>query len=148
MSEEPVPLGEALGGATRRFGMGEARHVARLFSAWPDIVGDSVAAHVEPVSLRDGVLRLRADSPSWATEITYLRERIRTQVNEALGSVIAQKIDVTTGPKQGPRRRSGSRAEPSPRDPSEAREPRDPDDPIGAFERAFVAWKRRRSRGC
>lgn len=127
--------------------MGEARVVGRLFSAWPDIVGDSVAAHVEPVSLREGVLRLRADSPAWATEITYLRERIRTQVNDALGSPVAEKIEVTSGPKQGPRPRSGSRAEASTGLPLKRLEPRDRDDPIGAFERAFAAWKRRRSRG-
>ena len=82
---DPLPIGKVLDEQTRRFGMGEAKQVGELFSSWPRIVGPAMAAHVEPVSLRKGVLKLVADSPTWATEITYLSEQIRKQANEALG---------------------------------------------------------------
>ena len=146
MAEDPLPIGKVLQETTRRLGMGGADQVATLFSRWAEIVGPAVAEHVEPVSLRQGVLKLRTGSPAWATEIAYLREQIRTQVNGSLGAAAVQRVEVVTGPK-----RAGTRAaRPGPatteRHDEEGSEGRDPNDPIGAFERAFAAWQRRRSR--
>ena len=145
-SYDPTPIGRILDDQTKRFGMGASKDVGALFASWESIVGPAVSAHVEPASLRNGVLKLRADSPTWATEIGYLREEIRAQANEALGRPIIQSIEVGIGPRKGDgQARAGSKTEPDrgSRTPSE-RPPAD--DPMTAFERARAAWLRRRSR--
>ena len=140
---DPIPIGKVLDHQSRRFGMGEARGVGALFGSWGRIVGSSVAAHVEPVSLRDGVLKLRADSPTWATEIGYLREDIRARANAALGSELVEKIEIAAGPLKGTAGRV-SESSASPRAAPASDLPKD--DPIAAFERAHAAWQKRRGR--
>lgn len=144
---DPVPIGKVLDGQSKRFGMGGAKDVGTLFSSWERIVGPAVAAHVEPASLRNGVLKLRADSPSWATEIGYLREQIRAQANEALGSEIVTKIEVGTSGKSRRGESPGGASGTTGRAPDPAPQRPPADDPMTAFERARAAWLRRRSRG-
>jgi predicted nucleic acid-binding Zn ribbon protein len=146
VTKDPVPIGEVLDGESRRFGMAGAREVGTLFASWEAIVGAAVAAHVEPVALRQGVLKLRADAPSWATEISYLREQIKEQANAALGRAVVTEVEVIAGPRQTTRGKAGAgfgaadeRADrPSERPPT--------NDPMTAFERAFAAWRKRRDR--
>ena len=145
---DPLPIGRVLDEHTRRFGMGEAKQVGELFSSWPRIVGPAMAAHVEPVSLRKGILKLVADSPTWATEITYLGEQIRKQANEALGSEVIEKIEVGAGTRRSDRARSsGPDGSVHERPERKVAERPATDDPMTAFERARAAWLRRRSKG-
>jgi predicted nucleic acid-binding Zn ribbon protein len=145
---DPLPIGKVLDEHTRRFGMGEAKQVGELFSSWPRIVGPAMADHVEPVSLRKGVLKLVADSPTWATEITYLSEQIRKQANAALGSDVIERIEVGAGARRGGRNQSSDDAKGAPRGPEKGVSERPAtDDPMTAFERARAAWLRRRSKG-
>lgn len=141
---DPIPIGKVLDDHTRRYGMGGAQQVGALFASWQRIVGGAVAEHVEPVALRNGTLKLVADSPTWATEIHYLREQIRDQANEALGGEVIKKIEV----RAGTRRAIGESKAPveSPTGSSATGSDRpDATDPITAFERARAAWLRRRS---
>jgi predicted nucleic acid-binding Zn ribbon protein len=148
---DPIPIGRVLDDHTRRYGMGAAQQVGALFASWPRIVGDAIAEHVEPVSLRNGVLKLVADSPTWATEINYLREQIRAQANQALGGDVIKKVEVGAGT----RRSGGAAPRTSRREPlaggsgqtsGSSAERAPADDPMTAFERARAAWLRRRSR--
>ena len=97
---------DLLPGAARRAGVGEeAIDAGRVFRRWREVVGPQIADHAEPTSLRRGVLRVRADSPAWATEIGYLGEDIRARVNEAAGRALIAEVRVWTGPplSRGPR---------------------------------------------
>ena len=134
---------DLLPGAARRAGVGEeAIDAARVFRRWREVVGPQIADHAEPTSLRRGVLRVRADSPAWATEIGYLGDDIRARVNEAAGSSLVAEVRVWTGP---PMRRArppddatpAGLAKPSRKDPS--------GDPAEALERARKAWRETRS---
>jgi Dna[CI] antecedent, DciA len=142
---DPVPIGKVLNEHTARLGMGSS-DVGRLFNRWPSVVGASIADHVEPISLRNGVLRLRAETPTWATEIGYLGEEIRAQVNEALEAPLVQKVEVSVGPRTS--RPGSSKSSPQvTQEPDPSRETNaSRDDPMRAFERARAAWVRRRRR--
>jgi hypothetical protein len=115
-----------------------------LWRCWNELVGDTIAMHAGPSSLRAGVLRIRAESPAWAMEIGYLREEIRRRVNESLGREIVTEVRVWTGPPGGV---DGCR-HPKATTPSSAERPAAPaTDPGEAFERARAAWRRRASGG-
>ncbi len=140
-SQAPVPLSQVLARVGERAGLGRsALEAGRLWSSWRTIVGDAVAAHAQPSSLREGVLRIRADSPVWATEVGYLAETIRARTNEVLGRDVVAEVRVWTGPRE----RVDADAETAERPPSrvdldEARST----DPTTAFARARKAWRRR-----
>lgn len=142
MHDEPSRLKDLLPGATGRLGIPSPEATGRVWSAWKDIVGPAVASHAEPTSLRDGVLRVRADSPAWATEIGYLADEIRSRANAVTGRSLVLEVRVWTGP-------GSTLATPAPATPRDASgEPRRerPEDPAEALERARRAWARRRRR--
>ena len=111
-----------------------------LWSRWKDIVGKAVADHASPSSLRDGVLKVRVDSPGWATEMGYMAGEIRSRINAALGSAVVSEVRVWVGSKNENPGQSSSGAA-SQRDQAPRRPRPNPDaDPLEAFERARGAW--------
>lgn len=65
-----------------------------VFDGWDSAVGASVAAHCRPVSLVDGVLRVSADQPGWATQLRYLAADVIRRLNETVGEGVVSRIDV------------------------------------------------------
>jgi predicted nucleic acid-binding Zn ribbon protein len=126
--------------------MDRAAEAGALWARWEEVVGSTIAGHAEPTSLRRGVLKIRTDSPSWATELGYLREQVMAAANELLGGDLVTEVQVWTAP--GAIRAKGSRRPPAGQDPSavEGRRPAADEAPEEAFERARAAWLRRRSR--
>jgi len=137
-------IGEVLDGLGTRVGLGRSKDAGVIWSRWTEIVGDAIGAHAEPSSLREGVLKVRADSPAWAAELGYLAADIKARANDLIGRESVLEVRVWTGPgriRPGAKRdakHSGATAgEPPSTPPAE--------DPLGAFERAHQAWRRRRS---
>ncbi len=95
---DPSPLKSLLGSAATRFGLDDALATGSLWKRWAEVVGDDVAAHAQPTSLRGGVLRIRADSPVWAHEIGYLAEEIKRKANQALGRAAVAEVRVWNAP--------------------------------------------------
>ena len=138
---DPHRIKDLLQGVGERLGFGGAIETGLVWSRWNDIVGDTVAAHAEPTSLREGVLRVRTDSPTWATEVGYLGQEIKRAANQVAGKELVSEVRVWTAPGSiaGPptpapdRRATGAPAS------SEGGQP----DPGRALERARKAWERR-----
>jgi hypothetical protein len=139
----PPRIGELLDETGKRVGVGAAVETGTLWARWQEIVGPDVAAHARPSSLRDGVLRVRADSPTWATEVGYLGEEIRRRANDVVGRAIVDEVRIWTGPARA--NESGNL--PAPRSPAGRphveKEDSGIDDPAVALERARSAWARR-----
>lgn len=143
----PQRVRDLLGPAAARLGIGDPLAAGLLWSRWGRIVGVEIASHAEPSSLRAGVLRVRADSPVWATEIGYLADEIRRRVNEAVRADLVHEVKVWHGPaRPGSQIQTGGRA--GPRDQSVQSAPAErPADPRAAYRRAESAWRRRLGRG-
>lgn len=60
--------------------------VDTVFGGWADLVGEQVASHTTPVSVRDGTLVVAVDDPAWATQLRFLEPEILGRVSEALGT--------------------------------------------------------------
>lgn len=140
MDDGPRRLRDLLAGAGEPLGMKRAVEVGSVWARWAAIAGDTMAAHAEPSSLRGGVLRIRADSPAWATEIGYLRDEIRVRVNDAVGESLVEEVRVWTGP--GRVRTPATSREDRGSQPPE-KEP--PQEPAEALARARAAWAARRN---
>jgi hypothetical protein len=96
-SDRPVALGdvvdELLGEDAFRHGM----PVARLRRAWPEVVGERLAAATSPESLEGGCLVVRAADGPWGSQATYLAEEIRRRAEQALGGGSIDRIRIVVG---------------------------------------------------
>jgi predicted nucleic acid-binding Zn ribbon protein len=93
MSDEPVPLSDALDDVVRSLrGTGRAE-VRGVFGQWDEAVGETVAAHVRPVRLDRGVLLVDVDDPAWATQVRLLADDLRARLRDVAG-VSVERIEV------------------------------------------------------
>ena len=139
--KDPHRIKDLLQGVGERLGFRGAIETGLVWSRWNDIVGDTVAAHAEPTSLREGVLRVRTDSPTWATEVGYLGQEIKRAANQVAGVELVSEVRVWTAPGsiEGPNRAAPDLRPTHPTAPPEVGRA----DPETAFERARQAWERR-----
>jgi predicted nucleic acid-binding Zn ribbon protein len=112
-STDPASLGTVAAGFVADRGWERPLSEARVFSSWAEIVGDDVAAHCAPSGLRDGELRVSAESTAWATQLRLLVGTLLARIVAELGPDVVTRI-VVTGPvapswKHGPRSVRGAR---------------------------------------
>ena len=142
MGEDPRQLRDALEVVTTRLGLNRAVETGALWARWTEVVGPTIAARAQPSSLRRGVLRVRADSPVWATEIGYLSAEIQDRINGLLGPGLVTEVRIWTGPPP-----SKNVSTPATRRPIEvtrrAADHGSERDPVTALKRAKAAWARR-----
>lgn len=103
---EPAGLRELLVQLADNLGIEHPAETSRLFSAWAAIVGERVAGRCEPVSLRDGILKVRAASAAWAAELKYLSPEILRRVNGELGTDVATQVQIFVGRPGGSKKDS------------------------------------------
>ena len=110
---DPQMAGAVLAGMLGEMGWQRPLTEARLFTDWAALVGGEIAAHCQPESLRDGELRITAQSTAWATQIRLLSGKLTHRLNVQLGSTVVLRVHVSgpTGPswKHGRRSVQGAR---------------------------------------
>ena len=137
-------LGELLDGMGDKLGLSAPVATGKVWSRWRDIVGDPVSRHAEPSSLKEGVLRIRADSPAWATEIGYLGEEIRKRANHVVGAELVREVKVWTKAPQGSATVASGPSEAALSRPEPHARPASPPDPLTVLGRVRRAWYERR----
>jgi len=95
--EGPTALAGELARLARRPGWSERLGAARVAAAWPDIVGEELLAHCEPVRLAGRVLVVRAASPVWATQLRYLTLQLIERSEAVLGPGSVRDVNITVG---------------------------------------------------
>jgi predicted nucleic acid-binding Zn ribbon protein len=112
---DPQPIGNVLAGYVGDRGWERPLAEARVFADWYSLVGADVAAHCSPTQLRDGELRIAAESTAWATQLRLLAATLLARLAAELGPDVVGKV-VVSGPV-GPSWRHGPRAVPGARGP-------------------------------
>ena len=96
------PIRQSLGELSTRFGLAPPATLHQVFADWATLVGEPLATHVRPTTLRDGMLRLMADESAWATQVKYLGQELIDRINERLGGPVVRELAVSV---RGVRRR-------------------------------------------
>lgn len=96
--EEPKGIAESLRKLTKDLGLTDPDVLVRLRRHWADVVGDAVAQHATPSSLRDGVLTVTVDAPQWATQVRYLATEVKQGLSERGIEVGELQVRVGRGP--------------------------------------------------
>jgi len=82
---DPVPITRSLDSIMKSLRGTDRIQIGGVFGRWDDAVGPTVAAHVRPVRLDQGVLTVEADEPAWATQVKFLSATITSRLAEVAG---------------------------------------------------------------
>ena len=64
---------------------GGAAAVGGVFGRWAEIVGNAMAAQVQPVRLEGARLLVEVREPVWATQVRLLSDQIRERIKDVVG---------------------------------------------------------------
>jgi len=107
---EPRPIGESLDRLSRSLSGVGAQPLASVFTEWPKIVGETLAAHSRPVSLDGTSLVIAVDESAWATQVRYLETELIARITEVVGGPPVHSIEVRVHPDEGSPKRGRRRA--------------------------------------
>lgn len=91
---DPQLVGRVLAGYIETRGWQRPLNEARVFADWASIVGSDVAAHCVPTTLRDGELRVTAESSAWATQLRLLSSSLLARLASELGPQVVHRLHV------------------------------------------------------
>ncbi|MEV6274777.1 DUF721 family protein [Nocardia sp. NPDC051832] len=106
-ARDPQPLFKLAGSLAKSRGWSAKVAEGMVFGQWSTVVGEDIAAHANPVALKDGVLSIAAESTAWATQLRMLQSQILAKIAAAVGNGIVTQLKIT-GPA-APSWRKGER---------------------------------------
>jgi predicted nucleic acid-binding Zn ribbon protein len=99
-------MNQSLASVSRRLGLEQATGLGDLFTRWPEIVGEQMARHVQPVRMDHKVLVVAVDHPAWATQVRSMANELLDRVSQETGMVRPERLEVRNRRPD----KSGSRA--------------------------------------
>lgn len=91
---DPQPLGSVVNRVAADHHWVDPLSIGTVMARWAIVVGDQVAEHVSPESLRDGELVVQADSTAWATQMKLLAATVLRRLDEEIGRDVVRKVTV------------------------------------------------------
>lgn len=92
---DPQPIGRVAAGLFAERDWERPLAEARIFADWASLVGTEIAARCRPVSLRDGELRLSAESTAWATQLRLLGSSLLSRLVAELGPQVVTRLSIS-----------------------------------------------------
>ncbi|WP_372448920.1 DciA family protein [Qaidamihabitans albus] len=104
---DPQPLGRLVSRMAGQLGWGDRLAHGQVFGRWNELVGEEVAEHAQPVTLKDGELTVRASSTAWATQLRLLQRQLLKKIAAGVGHGVVKRMRIQgpTAPswRKGPR---------------------------------------------
>jgi hypothetical protein len=69
----------------------------RALVIWDEVVGPQIAARTRPERIRDGVLEVCVDQPTWMQQLQLLKPQILAKLNARLGDAPLREIYLKRG---------------------------------------------------
>src|SRR5690625_4206964 len=89
---DPQSLGTTVDRLVGEHGWGTDIAVHGVIARWDQIVGPEIAAHIRPEGYAEGVLTVRADSTSWATQMRMLAADVVKRLNQSIGDGTVRSV--------------------------------------------------------
>jgi predicted nucleic acid-binding Zn ribbon protein len=108
---DPQTLAAATKDLAKNLGWSKRVAEGSVFGQWTTVVGEQIAEHAAPTSLRDGVLSVTAESTAWATQLRMVQAQLLAKIAAAVGDGVVTSLKITgpTAPswRKGPRHIAG-----------------------------------------
>jgi predicted nucleic acid-binding Zn ribbon protein len=102
----PSPLGDVLSSILKNRGWETIIRERKVFGIWEEAVGGPIARNAQPDRIERGVLIVRVRSSSWAQELTYMKDRIITRLNERLNRPLVTDMRFIQGTIDAPEKKA------------------------------------------
>lgn len=105
---DPQRANDLLSAVIRRQGWNKNMSVGQIMNAWPELVGENIAAHTRPVKYDAEalILIIQCDSTGWATQLRLMQTRILHTIARKVGPDVVAQVKIL-GPNN--RRRNPGR---------------------------------------
>ena len=80
-------IGNALNDLLSNLGMQANIKRYEVIERWPEITGEQVAAVTKALRIENHVLFVQVASPTWRTELLYMKETILNQISREIGFI-------------------------------------------------------------
>jgi len=95
--KKPKPIGSILEKTLKALEIDVPLKTYSIWSAWGDIVGESVALHTQPRSIRNRILFIDVSHPTWIQQLQFLKPTLLEKINNFLGESPIQDIRFKLG---------------------------------------------------
>jgi predicted nucleic acid-binding Zn ribbon protein len=65
-----------------------------VFGQWETVVGEQIAEHANPTTLRDGILTVEAESTAWATQLRMVQPQLLAKIAAAVGDGVVTSLKI------------------------------------------------------
>jgi hypothetical protein len=89
--------GDLLGTLLAGWGLDERLTQYQALLIWDEVVGPQIAARTKPEKIRDGVLEVSVDQPTWMQQLQLLKPQILAKLNARLGDAPLREIFLKRG---------------------------------------------------
>src|SRR5882757_11557009 len=93
-SRDPQPLGSATSDLARSRGWSGRVAEGSVFGQWATVVGDQIAEHANPATLRGGVLTVGAESTALATQLRMVQAQMLAKIAAAVGDSVVTSVKI------------------------------------------------------
>jgi predicted nucleic acid-binding Zn ribbon protein len=93
-ARDPQPFGRLLSRLSAERGWAPRLANGQVFGQWARLVGEEVAEHAQPVTLKDGELTVRASSTAWATQLRLLQGQLLTKIAAVVGHGVVKRMRI------------------------------------------------------
>jgi predicted nucleic acid-binding Zn ribbon protein len=93
-SRDPQTFGSATKDLAQNRGWSMRVAEGSVFGQWATVVGEQIAAHANPATLRDGVLTIEAESTAWATQLRMVQAQILAKIAAAVGDGVVTSVRI------------------------------------------------------
>lgn len=94
---DPTPLKHSLERVIGALGGPGVDAIVTIHSRWDEIVGVEVAELSRPVSIDDGVLRVRVSGAAWASHLRWAEPEIIDRLRDMVGAGVVTSMAISVG---------------------------------------------------
>ncbi len=95
--KQAARAGDLVDQLLKGLGIDERVQQYRALVIWDEVVGPQIAARTRPVRIRDGVLEVNVDQPTWMQQLQLMKPKILTRLNAELGEAPIREIFLKRG---------------------------------------------------
>ena len=89
--------GELVDKLLKGLGLDERLQQYRALIIWEDVVGPQIAARTRPVRIREGILEINVDQPTWMQQLQLMKPKILAQLNAEMGKATIKDLYLKRG---------------------------------------------------
>ncbi len=97
MAKRPDKISHTLERMLKARGLESRLSEYRILGLWERTVGDAIARHARPLSLRGKKLTLSVDSPAWMQQLSLLKPELIEKINTNMGRPAVSDITLRLG---------------------------------------------------